>query len=602
VKAIKVGVLLISMLVVHSGMYGQTERAVRYRDMVEITGTPQHETVKPGSRSAVALNFKVQNDWHFYADAKTAPGGMSLKITPSGQGAAFNDPILPESHEYFDKSLSQKLQVYSGRFTIYLPFTVDTAVSGKLDISIAFKGALCSESLCQMASFPPMQISLDVDSGAAMDKGAFDLPAEGGDKPAADAKVAKEPDNVAGAPNLTGIVGLSLAVLAGLLLNVMPCVWPVLPIIIERLVEQGRESSSRRIAMGLAFCAGIMLFFAAFAAVNVVLRVGFDTALQWSEHLRQPPVLITTVLLMVVLAMFMFGVFTFGIPSSMTGGGRSGKGLAGSVATGFGAAVLATPCSFGILSAALIWAQAQDLLLGTVALLLIGVGMAAPYLVLVLVPSLLASMPRPGRWMELIKQGLGFVLLAIAVKFLASLPETQKMGTLYCVVAVAFAVWMWGGWVTYSTPRGRKWTIRLLAVLLAAGSCAYFLPARTEPIDWQPYDAQLIAEAKAKGQPVLIEFMAEWCLSCKAVEKIVYHDKEIVDLIERKNILAVRGDTTLDDYQATIDLINVYDEPAVPVSILLLPGRDEPVRLRGVIIGGKLKGYLRELADFEHKQ
>jgi len=303
-------------------------------------------------------------------------------------------------------------------------------------------------------------------------------------------------------------------------------------------------------------------------------------------------------LLLVVLALFMFGVFTISVPSSIAGKSGSGKGYSGAVGMGFLAAVLSTPCSFGILAAAFAWAQAQALLPATVAIMIIGVGMAAPYAVLTSMPGLLKRLPKSGRWMELFKQAIGFVLLIIAIKLIEALPETRRIGVLYFAVVLAFCVWMWGGWVGYNTKLLRKWLVRILSAVLAITAGWIFLPApASELIDWQRYDAASIEAALKQERPVLIEFTANWCLSCKTVEKIVYSRKDIADLIEQKGVLAIRADTTEKDFPATLALKNVYNEPGVPVSMLFVPGEKEPIRWRGILFADELEKSLKELSD-----
>jgi thiol:disulfide interchange protein len=232
------------------------------------------------------------------------------------------------------------------------------------------------------------------------------------------------------------------------------------------------------------------------------------------------------------------------------------------------------------------------------AIMVIGVGMAAPYAVLTSMPALLGRMPKAGQWMEIFKQAVGFVLLFIAIWLIAVLPPGRRTNVLYFALVLGFCVWMWGGWVSYNTKALRKVVVRVAAVALALLAGLALLPqqdASERRIDWQPYDAGLIETTKAQGKPVLIKFTADWCLSCKVVERTVYGDKEIAELLREKNVLAIKGDTTVKDYPATLALKNIYKEPGVPVSMLFLPGRPEPLRWRGKSFAGELKELLQQL-------
>ena len=291
----------------------------------------------------------------------------------------------------------------------------------------------------------------------------------------------------------------------------------------------------------------------------------------------------------------MFGLFTFSVPSSISSKTGEGKGYAGAVGMGFLAAILSTPCSFAILAAAFAWAQSQPLGLATLGIMMIGVGMAAPYAILVSMPGLLKRTPKPGRWMELFKQGIGFILLIIAVKLIVAVPEPLRKGVLYFSVALGFCIWMWGGWVDYNTKLIHKWLVRVIAVVLAVAAGFYFLKPAEKLIDWQKYDANVIEKELSQNRPVLIKFTADWCLSCQVVEKKVYGRADIAALIEEKAVLAIKADTTTRKMLATIALKEVYHEPGVPVSILYLPGKDEPIRWREFFFGDELKVRLETI-------
>jgi thiol:disulfide interchange protein DsbD len=556
-------------------------------DFAEIELIFQHESVAPDSNSAIQIKFNLEKDWHFYADEKTAPQEMNLKITAQGKEMIFSEPVFPKGQLYFDKVTNQKLEVYSNNFSVFVPFAAG-AKSQSTEIKIAIDGAVCSQQLCRLAHYE-LSKKLDVSTSALMDKPKFSIP-----PPAAVEKAGPA------IPQTSPAVALPLAILAGLLLNIMPCVWPVLPIIVMRLVRQAEKSRAKSVALGLTFAAGIILFFAALAAVNIILKLSFGLVFQWGDQFRNPAFVIAMALLMVVLALYMFGLFTFGLPASIAGQKGSRAGFAGSLGMGFLAAVLSTPCSFAILAFVIAWTQTQPILLATITMLLIGVGMALPYVILTGFSGLLAKIPKPGRWMELFKHATGFILLAIGVKLLEAVQPEKIIDVLYYAVVLAVCVWMWGVWVQYDTQKSKKWLIRLAAVAMAI-YCGFIFLAEPKKglISWQPYDAQIIASAQKNNQPVLIDFSADWCLSCKVLERTVYSSAEIADLIKRKDVLAIKADTTRFDYPAAAALKEIYNEPAVPVTILLLPGNNTPVKLPGNLIKKELMKNLQSLKDIE---
>ena len=560
-------------------------------DVFEVRVEQQYKTVRPEGQSALAVHFKLKKDWHFYASAKTAPGQMNLKIEPSARGSIeFSEVILPKWHMYFDKVSEQKLEVFSGDFTVYVPFSVASDASGKVPIEIKLAGAICSDELCR-AFEEKLATEVTIDSAADMGEPAFRLPEV---DTAAPQRVVRPAGQWA---DVSAFAALGLAFVAGLVLNLMPCVWPVLPLIVMRLVQQAKHSRGKSIALGLAFCFGILLFFAALAGANIILQLFYGTVLQWGDQFRNPAFVAGMAVLLVVLALFMFDIFTITIRSAVSSKVSTRTGYTGAVGMGFLAAVLSTPCSFAILAAAFAWAQAQPLPLATIAMLVIGAGMAAPYAVLTAIPGLLQRTPKPGRWMELFKQTIGFVLLIIALKLIAAIPQDRRMDVLYFSVVLSFCIWMWASWVSFNTKLSRKLMTRAVAVILAiSAGWAFLRPPAAELINWQKYDAASIDKALAQDRPVLIKFTADWCLSCQMVEKTVYGREDIAELIKLENVLAIKADTTIRDYPATLALKNVYNEPGVPVSMLFVPGNAEPARWRGLAFADDLKKRLQQLA------
>jgi len=545
---------------------------------------------KPG----VAVVFEGTDDLHYYAKAETAPGpGFELKVDAKADDFRFGQALFPK-WEIFTDPVGNKVEVYAGHFTVFVPMkaktnktpTTTTAID-RANIKVKISGIACTSMVC----LRPFERMLE----ASVDWSRRDSWKEISIETAGDADELIE---AVKGPGYSTWFALGLAFLAGLILNIMPCVWPVLPLIVMRIVEQAKASRRQSIAMGFAFCLGILLFFACLAAANIILRVFYETALQWGDPFRYPSFVAVMALLLVVLALFMFGVFTITVPSSIAGKSGSGKGYTGAIGIGFLAAILGTPCSFGILAAVFIWAQAQSLLLATVAIMVIGVGMAVPYAILTSQPRLLQRLPKAGRWMEIFKQAIGFILLVIAVKLIAALPEPRRIGVSYFAVVLAFSVWMWAGWVGYGTRLSRKWLIRIMAIVLAVTAGWAFLPApAAELIDWQQYDPELIDTALIQERPVLIKFTADWCWNCNVVDKVVYSRKDIARLIEQKGVLAVKADTTEKDNPASIDFQNLYNELSLPVSMLFLPGQKEPVRWRGeLFFADELKTLLDKIS------
>ncbi|MHC4456155.1 MAG: protein-disulfide reductase DsbD family protein [Planctomycetota bacterium] len=547
------------------------------------------EPARMGPKGGVAVIFEGSEDLHYYAKAETAPvAGFELKVEAKSEDFDFNEAVFPQ-WEIISDPLGKKVEVYAGRFFVFVPFKSVGApakrdVIDAGDVEVRISGQTCTSMVCLQPFEKTLRAKIDLSRQDLWSQISFEKAGE----------VVSASEWAA----YSTLFALVLAFLAGLILNIMPCVLPVIPLKVLSIFEQAKESKRRCIALGLSFCLGILLLFTALAVLNIVLRLGYGRVFQWGDHFRSPSFLVAMSLLMVVLSMFCFGVFTISVPTAIAGRAGAGKGYFGSVGMGFLAAILSTPCSFATLTAAFAWAQTQNLAMASVVIIMIGVGMATPYAILTSMPSLLKHLPKPGRWMEIFKQAMGFMLLAVAVWLVTVLPEARKARVLNFAVVLAFCVWMWGGWVNISTRPVKRRIVRIAAVLIAFVVGWQFLAGPVgEPIDWQGYDADLVETALAEEQPVLIRFTAEWCLSCKTVEKTVYARDDIAELVKSKGVLAIKADTTTAGNPATVALEKVYNEPGVPVSIFFVPGRDEPARLHGVVIGDKLKRLLEELPE-----
>ncbi|MFI4910954.1 MAG: protein-disulfide reductase DsbD family protein [Sedimentisphaeraceae bacterium JB056] len=534
--------------------------------------------------AAIAFRFTGTDNVHYYADKETAPGGMSLAIDSNlPEDCSADAPMFPKAKDYYDKGLQQDIKVYSGDFDVVVG--LDCKEAGEVEASFTVHGIACTDKLC----LPPFShdLTIKVDTSEVQSWPAWQKTDKSEPEPtvSADAKEAKEEGAaivVSEFSVASAVKYFLLAILAGLTFNIMPCVWPVLPLAVQRLVNFSGGNKKTLLLHGAAFSGGIILFFVLFAAISVVLKLTTGAALDWSEHLRYPSVIIGMGLLLVVLAMFMFDIFVVGVPSSVASKSGGNGTVSGSIGMGFLAAVLSTPCSGAILAAVLVWAQTQNLAVSTVTIILMGFGMAIPYMILANSPALLKKLPRPGTWMEIFRKAMGFLLLVIAFKLMLALPEKYLGGAFYYSLVVAFAAWMWGGWVNITSPKKKKITVRLLALLLLVLTAKPLLKPEVSVVDWQGYDRVQVSSLTSAGEPVLIKFTAKWCTNCHYLDRTVYSDPEIAKLLEEKGITPVKADTTSFDDPATEDLKAIYNEPgSVPVTIIIAPD-GSLTKLRGV--------------------
>ncbi len=615
-------IVVCALLVAGLGMFSTVVAAAESVEIVSYEGEHSSAHIEPArmnDRPGLAVVFEGTDDLHFYAKSETAPApGYNLKVRPSANGVTFAAPIFPKYKRFYDLAQQKDIEVYVGDFVIFIPFQEMPDSPFEAEVEIA--GLACTSVLCLPPFTKTVSATIDpatVDSWRSVDLGAEAVPVGPSASPEQATQDANQADSNEVGPNATvaesatgrqavlpystGVYYL-LAVLAGISINIMPCVLPVIPLILLRLIDQSKKPGGHRLASGLAFCVGVILFFAVFALVSAIINVSTGAVLDLNSLFRYPTAVIILFLAIVFFGLAMLDVVTLALPSSVTSKQGAGSGFVGTAGMGFFAGVLSTPCSGALLGFVLVWAQTQPLLVSSIAIILMGIGMALPYAIIMSIPSLLERVPKPGTWMEIFKKSAGFLLFFIAVKLtLAALPRERLLNVLMYGILFSFCVWMWGSWVGFGTAAGKRKLIRGIALALALAGGFWLLPS-PEPageatIDWQPYDRDVVQATVGQNQPVLLKFTADWCTNCKVVEKRIYQDPEVVEILDMKGVSPFKADTTLIDYPATTDLKEVYGEAGnVPVTIVILPDGQRR-KLRGIFDKKTLIAILNELPE-----
>ena len=401
-------------------------------------------------------------------------------------------------------------------------------------------------------------------------------------------------------PAPTSLIGtLALAFIGGLILNLMPCVFPVLGIKILGFVNQSGQDKKKVITHGLVFALGVLLSFWTLAGVLAVLRAGGDK-IGWGFQLQSPAFVFTLAALMLVFALNMSGLFEFGLSATGVGSNLQSKsGLAGSFFTGVLATVVATPCSAPFLAPALGAALALSVGESFLIFTAIAVGLALPYLLLSIFPSAVKVLPRPGAWMETFKQFMAFPLYATVgylVWVLAGqTTESGLLMVLFGLVLVAMGVWFYGRWRApgASAGRARFGLVAGLAVLaLGAWTGWPSAPAANE-IVWEKWSPETVAKLRADHRIVYVDFTARWCATCQANKKLVFHDTEVLKYFRDQQIATLRGDWTNKDPAITAELAK-YQRSAVPFNVIWRPGRNEPVILPELLTAGVVLDALKK--------
>jgi thiol:disulfide interchange protein len=364
------------------------------------------------------------------------------------------------------------------------------------------------------------------------------------------------------APPQQGLLSaLLLAFGGGLILNLMPCVFPVLSIKVLGLLDSsGGERKTIQTSSAL-YTLGVLVSFWALVAVLLSLRTA-GKHLGWGFQLQSPGFVAFLICLLFVLGLSLIGTFEIGTSFMNVGSGLThGNKYSSSFFTGVLATVVATPCTAPLMGVAVGFALSQSALVCIAVFTSMAIGLASPFLLLCFFPQLGKLLPRPGAWMETLKQLMAFLVFGSVIWLLWVLGQqvgiNQLAGMLFALLALSLAVWIAGRWHESRIVR----TFALLFGLVVVGvSCGYLTPnanaagmgstASAGNLKWEPFTPERLASYQSSGKPVLVDFTAAWCLTCQVNDRVVFHSPEVEQRLNHSDIALLRADWT--SYDPTI--------------------------------------------------
>jgi thiol:disulfide interchange protein len=498
--------------------------------------------------------------------------GTGLTLTIPGRAAPRDGYFFPAKNQVLEHAAPQALTADGRGFRLGLTRAVNAPAPSHLE------GVLVADGQA-------FEVAVPVRAGAA--------------PPAAGAR--------GGAAGAGLLLALGSAFVGGLILNLMPCVLPVISLKVLAFVRHGAESRFGALRHALAFAAGVLAFFWVLAGALLALRAG-GQQVGWGFQLQSPPVVVLLAGLFLLVALNLLGVFEVG--QSLTAAGNlapRAPGLGSSFWSGALATIVATPCTAPFMGSALGFTLGQPAWATLLVFTSLGLGMAAPYLLLAASPRLLRLLPRPGRWMETLKQAMAFPMFGTVV-FLAWLFGRQTGVDALSLLLVSLLLIGAGAWVYGRgfTPDGG--TFRRVAaaasagVLVVAGFGLGLAQAQARPPSatsggdgWQPWSEERLAELRAAGTPVLVDFTADWCLTCQVNERVALRDGDVRERFAREGLVVLRADWTLRDERITRALL-AHGRQGVPLYVLY--GRQAgapPELLPEVLTPGLVLGALDQV-------
>jgi thiol:disulfide interchange protein DsbD len=396
------------------------------------------------------------------------------------------------------------------------------------------------------------------------------------------------------------LVELLIALVAGLILNVMPCVLPVIALKALGFVNQSKEAPERVRRLGWIYGAGVLVSFLALAGLAIGTQQAGGAA-GWGDALRHPQFRVILTVLMTLIALNLFGLFEVTLGPGVMGaasGVASRRGYGGAFGNGVLATLLATPCTAPFLAGALAFALTQKPAVTLLVFLAIGTGLAFPFVLVCQQPRLLKALPKPGAWMEQFKIAMGFPMLGTALWLAYGSTRNQgEMLRLELFLAVlGLAAWMWGRFVQRGTRRkGLAAVVCLL--LLAADGFALWPNASKTGIDWKPWSPQAVEQARREGHPVLVDFTAKTCLNCIVNKATSLEIEQTRAKLREIGAVSFEADFTDEDPVIAQELVRWKGSAGVPLVLVYFkdPGR-EPQALPTILTPAIVRHALDEAA------
>ena len=531
--------------------------------------------------SSVTVDITIPDNWHVNANVAADEFLKPSSIEISAQGIHFGEPKWPEPLKEYSEALDLENLVFKGHFQIMLPIEDIDAKYDSLTTSATFHYQACDNSIC----LAPSKVTFGVNSTGFAKKSSLQS-----------ASLKKNDDDIQSAPETTQehfaeessagtLILLLSALLGGIILNLMPCVLPVLSLKLFSLIKQAGESRKRLLTLGIATTAGILTSFWVLAGIVAIIKAGGGNA-GWGMQFQSAGFIAFMVVILTAFAMSFFGIFEIWLPGSATTRmdfTSRKQGFAGAFFTGALLVLLSTPCSAPFLGTAMGFAFTTSTPVLFLFFTAAGIGLALPYMLVSAFPKVLKVFPKPGAWMVTLQKIMGVLLLATVVWLLWIVHEQAGnfgVGIFAAIsllsIALSFAI-------GNIAPPGVAFFREVLAVggsviLLFAIWFAFASPKYEDEVNarfkarsvqlvtedgWYRYTPELIEDFAKASRTVFIDATADWCLTCKANEAAVLNREDFRRAMDSLNVALVKADWTRETPEVT-KLLRSMGKSGVP--------------------------------------
>ena len=589
---------------------------------MKVYPVPGEITAVRGAEQFIALQVELPPRTHIYGNPKGPGTGKPTEITvKKTDGLVFEEQRFMPPEKFFFSGEKEYTWGYEEDTRMFLPFTVlESARTGHRDVKITFDSLLCSDSAGSSSCTPklfrftcPVRI---VDPGSAATIHDEDIisdyklaTAPTGKKSMGDVTVVRStgsgaefPDGLVFSPRYIdqGVSGIIQAILfgiiAGFLLNFMPCVLPVVSLKVMSFVQHADKSRKELFLLGLLFSLGILTSFAVLASLAAFF--GY----KWGGLFQHRLFLVIMTGIVFALALSMFGVFVINAPAfAGRAVGEKRNRYADAFVKGLLATLLATPCSGPFLGATLAWTLAQPAAVIMTVFLCIGLGMALPYLLLTALPGMLKYVPKPGEWLTTFERVMGFLLIFTVIYLLGVLERPALMPMITFLGFISVGLWQFGRYGAIYQPAVKRAVSFVALVLIII--CGYFLSFNylyseekySGSAAGGDFSIQRVMENRGAGKISVIEFTADWCPNCRLVEKVTLRTDAVAAELGKGDVDFMVADITSKNDHAE-RLMAMFKSTSIPLLAVIPPGKSftNPLVLRDIY---SKKDVLKALAE-----
>lgn len=538
------------------------------QDFPEVTAKIflQPETIKAGEEAHVVVEFSIPKGYHMYKQ----PEYLYLDID--------ENPAIITRPTIYPEGIDEKGNVaYYGTVQIKKPFTAKK--EGDLKI-IAFAGwQMCDDAgTCFAPNEKEKAFLIKVEKNEnikQVDKGSF--------KGILNYLVYGDQTNKR--PLAEVLKFLLFAFLGGVILNVMPCVLPVLSIKAMHIVGQAHQDKKEIFASSMFYTLGILVSFFVMATVVSIIKI-MGEGVGWGFQFQNVGFSLSLAALLFVFALSLFDVFVINPPGmNMATKAGSKKGHSGSFFSGIFAVLLATPCTAPLLAPALGVAFSMPPLIILVFFIAIGVGLALPFILLAFWPKVIQALPKPGNWMNTFKEIMGFLLFGTTIFLLHTIYILVDGGTnflrvIWFFLILAIAAWVYGTFGKPHFSKRKQWLALIIAIAMIVGGAYFILDFKEQNQGqngnaflhegWEKFDPAKVQELVDSNVPVFVGFGAKWCMTCNTNEKVVLYTDQITKAFKDKGVVLFKGDNTKKD-PVIGEWLKKYDRAGVPLYLLFRP-------------------------------